>query len=292
MKRFSAIVLGVSLILVGQSVALGQPPPGPTTVLKSTFPVADAPQQFQLIQQVVDFPPGAWTPPHSHGGMVFVTVAEGTVTQFSEGKDTPYNKGETWTETPGHMHQAGNPTSAPARDLATFLLPPGAQQTTPQQMVNAHDASIKSTARLAKFDVPTVARPFDLVEMQLDFAPGAWQPSHTYGGPAFGLVLDGELTLRASGGDKAIKAGEGWTEKPGEFSQVGNAGAVPASTFLTVLLPKGAELTTLESQPKALPQTGGNLNTFPVGLVLITAALIIAGGMLWRRNAERASKIG
>lgn len=292
MKRFSAIVLGVSLLLVGQNVALGQAPPGPTTVLKSTFPAADAPQQFQLIQQVVDFPPGAWTPPHFHGGLVFVTIAKGQVTQFSDGKDTTYKTGETWTETPGHVHQAGNLTSEPSRDLATFLLPLGAQQTTPQQMADAHDTTIKSTARLSKFDVPAVARPFDLVQMQFDFAPATWQPSHTYGGPAFILVLDGELTLRANGADKNFKAGEGWTEKPGEFSQVGNAGTAPASTFVTVLLPKGAALTTLESQAKALPGTlpgaGGQLNAMPLGLALISALLIVGGGMLWRRNATRA----
>ena len=292
MKRFSAILLGVLLVLVGQNIALGQSPPGPTTALKVTFPVADPPQQFQLVQQVLDFAPGAWTPAHSHGGLVFVTVAQGTVTQLSDGKETTFKTGDTWTETPGHVHQAGNATSGPSRTLVTFLLSPGAVQTTPQQMANAHDATIKPTARISRFDVPAVARPFDVVEMQLDFAPGQWLPSHTYGGPAFITELDGELTLRANGTDRNFKAGESWTEIPGQFSQVGNAGTVPASTFVTVLLPKGAALTTLESQAKAqpatLPETGAELNAMPLGLALIIALLIFGGGMLWRRNATRA----
>jgi LPXTG-motif cell wall-anchored protein len=287
MKRFTAILLGALLVLVGQNAALGQSPPPPTTAFKTTFPVADPPQEFQLVQQALDFPPGAWTPAHSHGGLVFVTVAEGQVTQFSDGKETTYKPGDTWTETPGHVHQAGNTTSAPSRTLVTFLLPVGAQQTIPAQMVNAHASSVKTIATVSRFGAPAVARPFDVVEMQLDFAPGQWLPSQTYGGPAFFTVLEGGLTFRASGTDKAFKVGDNWTESPGAFSQVGNTGTAPASTFVTVLLPKGAALTTLESQPATLPQTGGELNGMPLGLVLVSALLIIAGGMLWRRNASR-----
>lgn len=247
--------LTIRTALVGQNAALGQSPAGPTTALKSTFPVADPPQQFQLVQQVLDFAPGAWTASHSHGGLAFVTVAQGTVTQFGDGKETTFKTGDTWTETAGHVHQAGNATSAPSRTLVTFLLAPGAVQTTPQQMANARDATIKPIARISKFDVPAVARPFDVIEMQLDFAPGQWLPSHTYGGPAFNTVLDGELTLRANGTDRNFKAGESWSETPGQFSQVGNVGTVPASTFVTALLPKGAEVMTWESQAKAQPAT-------------------------------------
>ncbi|MGE5139721.1 MAG: cupin domain-containing protein, partial [Rudaea sp.] len=152
MKRLTAVMLSMLLLMVGQNVALGQSPAGPTTVVKSTFPVADPPPQFQLIEQVVDFPPGSWTPPHSHGGQAFVTIAQGTVSQFSDGKDTTYQKGSTWTETPGHAHQAGNTASGPARDLAVFLLPPGAQQTISGQMANAHDTSIKTQSKPYKFD--------------------------------------------------------------------------------------------------------------------------------------------
>lgn len=294
-NRIVYVLIGLALtvlasftFLEGRSVALGESPAGPTTAFKSVFPVTDAPQGFQLIEQVVDFAPGAWTGPHSHGGHVFVTVAQGTVAQFSEGKDTLYRKGETWQETPGHVHQAGNPTSAPSRDVATFLLAPGAQQTTPQQVANAHDATIKPVSRLVKFEVPAVARPFDLVEMELDFAPGQQQASHTYGGPAFVLVLDGELTLRANGTEKSVKAGEGWTETAGQFSEVVNAGSAPASAFVTVLPPKGATLMTVQGQPATLPTTGGELGVVPFGLVLISALLIIGGGWLWLRNARRA----
>ncbi len=285
-------VLAALTVKEAQNLALGQSPQGPQTALKSTFPVTDPPQQFQLVQQVIDFPPGAWTPAHSHGGLVFVTIARGQVTQFSDGKDTVYQTGDTWTEIPGHQHQAGNTTSEPARDLVTFLLPPAAQQTISGQLPNAHDTTIKTSAQLSKFDVPAVARPFDLVQMQIDFAPGQWQPSHSYGGPAFALVLDGALTFRANGSDKTVKTGEGWTENPGTYSQVGNAGTTPASAFVTVLLPKGASLTMLQSQANTqavtLPASGATLNAQLPGLGLIGALLIVGGGMLWRRNATRA----
>lgn len=295
MKKYIAVTLGLLLVLLGESVALGQAPSGATVDLKSTFPVTDPPQQFQLIQQVVDFPPGAWTSPHSHGGLVFVTIAEGTVTQYSDGKDTTYKKGETWTETPGHMHQAGNVTSAPARDLATFLIPPGLQQTTAGDMPNAHAATIKTNAKLVKFDVSTVAKPFDLIQMKLDLAPGQWQPSQAYGGPAYVLVLDGELTLRANGADKAYKSGEGWSEMAGGFSQVGNTTTGSGSAFVTVLLPKGATLMTPESQakqqPTTLPQTGGEMNSTLPGLALISALLlIVGGGALLNRFATRSHR--
>ncbi len=291
MKKLGSILLAMALVLLAQNIALGDTPSGPTTAFKNVFPVADAPQGFQLIEQVVDFAPGAWTGPHYHGGQVFVTVAQGTVAQYSEGKDTTYKKGDTWLETPGHVHQAGNPTSAPSRDVATFLLPAGAQQTTAQQVANAHDASIKPVSRLVKFDVPSVARPFDLVVLELDFAPGQQQALHTYGGPAFVLVLDGELTLMANGTDKGVKAGEGWTETAGQFSQVSNTGTAPASAFITILLPKGAALTTPESQPNAqpgtAPVTGGEPGSMSIAMVLISLVLILAGGLLWKTNAAR-----
>jgi quercetin dioxygenase-like cupin family protein len=288
MKRVSAILLGVLLVLVGQNGALGQSPPEPTMTLKSTFPVADPPQEFQVVQQVLDFPPGAWTPAHSHGGLVFVTIAHGQVTQFSDGKETTYKTGDTWTEVPGHAHQAGNTTSTPSRTLVTFLLPVGAQQTIPAQMANAHASTVKTIARVSRFGAPAVARPFDVVEMQLDFAPGEWLPSQSYGGPAFFTVLEGDLNLRASGADKTFKASDTWTENPGAFSVIGNTGTAAASAFVTVLLPNGAKLTTLESQPATLPQTGGELNALPLGLVMVSVLLIIAGGLLWRNIGLRA----
>ncbi len=292
MKKVIPFMLAALLALLGQSIAFGDSPSAPTTTLKSTFPVTSAPQQFQVVQQVLDFPQGAWTPAHSHGGQAFVMIAKGVVTQFSDGKLTTYKVGDTWTETPGHVHQAGNTTSSPARTLVTFLLPPGAQQTTPHDLADARPSTVKTTAVKSQFDVQAVARPFDVIEMQLDYAPGQVLPSHTYGGPAFVTVLDGQLTARVGGADKIYKAGESWSETAGQFSEVRNEASAPASAFVTVLLPKGMTLTTLENQPKGqpatLPETGGVPETPTRALVLISVLLIFAGAILWQRNATRA----
>ena len=99
----------------------------------------------------------------------------------------------------------------------------------------------------AKFSIVKPPGRFDVIETVLEFAPGTWTPSHTHGGPAFITVLDGTITVRTKDGEKTYKPGEIWTEHPGEFFRVGNAGAAPASTAVAFLLPKGALLTIIGS---------------------------------------------
>jgi quercetin dioxygenase-like cupin family protein len=105
-------------------------PPGPTTVHRLAFAVTDQPATFETIQMVLDFAPGSWTPPHTHGGETFVTVLEGEITVRQYGSETTYRVGEGWRETPGAVHAAGNTTAEKARVFVTFLLPAGAPLTT------------------------------------------------------------------------------------------------------------------------------------------------------------------
>jgi quercetin dioxygenase-like cupin family protein len=60
-------------------------------------------------------------------------------------------------------------------------------------------------------------------------------------------LITGALTLHESGGDRVIKAGESFTESPGNVHSVVNAGPGPARIVVSVLLPKGAEITTMMS---------------------------------------------
>jgi quercetin dioxygenase-like cupin family protein len=135
MKRptFFVVALVTLLTLTGSSprVTTGQElPPGPTTVYRSTFEVANQPALFDTIQMVLDFAPGAWTPPHSHGGETLILVQEGQMTLRQGDTETTYGPGESWREMPGAIHAAGNTTTERARVFVTFLLPKGAQLTT------------------------------------------------------------------------------------------------------------------------------------------------------------------
>src|SRR5215469_12893832 len=49
-------------------------------VAESRFDVTNAPLQAEVVQLVVDFPPGAWTSWHTHGGHAINLVLEGEIT--------------------------------------------------------------------------------------------------------------------------------------------------------------------------------------------------------------------
>lgn len=70
-------------------------------------------------------------------------------------------------------------------------------------------------------------------------------PLHKHGGYVLVTVLSGELTLTQNGMVKKLAAGENWTENPGVEHSVMNAGATPARAVVNILLPKGAEVTTV-----------------------------------------------
>ncbi len=108
----------------------------------------------------------------------------------------------------------------------------------------------------ATFAVDQPPADFDLIAVRQDFAPGAITPVHTHGGPAYITVTTGQLTLIQNGTAKSYNAGESWVETPGTFMQVANRGTVPASTYVTFLLPKGAAETTNQPVASADVPTG------------------------------------
>ena len=97
----------------------------------------------------------------------------------------------------------------------------------------------------AKLPIALPAGNYELVSIIFDFAPGAGVPRHLHGGQVLVLVLSGEMTLREKGAERVVKAGESWTENPGNEHSVVNAGTVPARVAVSMLLPKGSEATTL-----------------------------------------------
>lgn len=104
--------------------------PGPTVVSQTKYPLTVGSGEYDLITRILDFPAGAWTPNHMHGGNVLVTVVSGEMTTREKGTEKIFKAGESWTESPGNVHTVGNASTAPARVVAVFLLPKGAEITT------------------------------------------------------------------------------------------------------------------------------------------------------------------
>lgn len=96
----------------------------------------------------------------------------------------------------------------------------------------------------AKFPLTVGSGEFDLMTSVLEFPAGAGVADHMHGGYVLVTVLSGEMTLREKGIEKIVKAGESWTESPGNVHAVVNAGTTTARVVGTFLLPKGAEMTT------------------------------------------------
>ena len=90
---------------------------GRTIVAESRFDVTNPAQQVQLVQLVVDFPPGAWTSWHKHGGQATNLVLEGEITLRHAGMEHPYRAGQAWTDSSGQVHAAGNAGPGKARLL-------------------------------------------------------------------------------------------------------------------------------------------------------------------------------
>lgn len=95
----------------------------------------------------------------------------------------------------------------------------------------------------AKYPLTVGNGEYDLITTILEFPAGAGVANHTHGGHVLVTVLSGEMTLREKGTEKTVKAGESWTESPGNVHSVVNAGTTTARVVGSFLLPKGAEVT-------------------------------------------------
>jgi|SRR5438309_1943936 len=102
-----------------------------------------------------------------------------------------------------------------------------------------------ATVAQAAFPLNVKAGAYDLITVVFDFAPGSGVPKHIHGGPVVVTVLSGEMTLQQGGGEKVVKAGESWTEKPGDVHAVVNKSEGITRVAVSLLLPKGAAATTL-----------------------------------------------
>ena len=239
-------------------------PPGPVSHFPTRFDVVDAPEQFDQVLMIVDFPVGAWTPSHTPGGTLYVTVIDGEISTRTAGplghEDT-YPAGSTFTASPGGYLELGNASPANARVIATTLLPKGAPLTLNQAGFSSDAYSgptddYRVPDSVAHAPRPTtvyhsaiaVERPagaFELVHLLLDLDPGVWTPRHIHGGQELVIVTAGDMTLQRQGEVQLFAAGESWVNKSGVVHAARNDGRDFAQVVVAFLLPAGRPLTTV-----------------------------------------------
>jgi quercetin dioxygenase-like cupin family protein len=266
---------------------------GPTISFQGTFPLSVEAGDYDLVYLVLDFAPGAGIPLHYHGGPALVVGMQGELTLRPEG-------GTEHTVTPNMVvnekamvrHTMTNLSQANTRILAVILLPKGKDVTT--VVDTASTIAGPTIAYQGTYPLPGVAAgEYDLVNLVLDFAPGAQIPLHYHGGPALVVGKDGELTLRPeSGGEHTVTSGMVVNEKAGARHVMINTSSANAGIFAGILLPKGAEVTTLvaaaapeggsSSQPAGMPRTGQGPADDWLRLVIATGLLMLAVGVATR----------
>jgi len=275
----------VCLVAPPAPLAAQELPPGPSFPIQSTFEASAPSGAYELVQLVLDFPPGAWTPSHSHGGQVFVTVLGGTISLRGAAGERTYTTGDTWTERPGEHHAAGNATGENVRVLVTSLLPKGVALTTADETGATSDLPPGPTlVYQTRTDGLAAGGPLDVVQLVGDFAPGAWTPPHEHGGRGVVTVLEGQIAVKDAAGERRFGPGESWVEGQGEVAAVGNPADDPGHLAASFALPKGAALTTVRDasaqMPAALPQTGAGGSQAPLVPALLfvaVAALALVG---------------
>jgi LPXTG-motif cell wall-anchored protein len=107
------------------------PPRGPTAVHRATHDVGTAPTPLEVVQLLVEFPAGSWTPWHTHAGQPFVLVIDGEVTLQRGAGDERFAVGQTWLDPGEVVHRAGAVTG-PAAVFGGVLQAKGAAITTVQ----------------------------------------------------------------------------------------------------------------------------------------------------------------
>lgn len=112
------------------------------------------------------------------------------------------------------------------------------------------------TRHIARSEGVPISGDYEIINIVVDIAPGAWTPEHHHGGQVQNMVLEGEVTFRHDGTETVHGVGESFVEQPGVVGQVGNNGTTPAVVFVTALLPVGAALTTVAGVPVDNPPPG------------------------------------
>jgi quercetin dioxygenase-like cupin family protein len=127
-----ALALAVGLGALSQGLA--REVKGASVTPAFAYDLPNLPGQ-KLTGVLVEYAPGASSPPHHHTakGSVVAYVLEGSIrSKVNDGPERVYHAGESWLEPPGAAHSvsANASESEPARLLAVFVAADGAELTT------------------------------------------------------------------------------------------------------------------------------------------------------------------
>ena len=112
------------VILAGASAAQGPRPSGTTRTDLQRHDLSTP--GLEVRQARVDFAPGSSFPRHKHPGEEIIYVIEGTLEYELPGKGwISLKKGEVLFVPTGGVHAARNTGTAPAAELATYILEKG-----------------------------------------------------------------------------------------------------------------------------------------------------------------------
>lgn len=215
----------------------------PVTKFKNTLPGQTAAAPFDVLQIVLEFAPGAATTQHVHLTPYLATVLEGEVTVKLASGDKTAKAGETIVEPLNLAVQAINSGSVKASMLLTYPVAKGAAPTKPVAGAPAPAVPSKTLYKYT-LESPSVSGTYDIVQLELEFAPGAQTPRHRHGGQGIVTVLQGQLTFRTDAGETTYKVGDSFVENPGQTVQAFNRGTEKLVVVASYLLPTGAVLTT------------------------------------------------
>ena len=307
MNRFRMLAVLLALLaplpLGGALSALAAPTAqaGPSVTFEGTFPVTVEAGDYDLVYLVLDFAPGAGIPLHYHGGPALVVGMEGDLTLRPEGgMEHVVTPGMVVNEKALVQHTMTNLSEADTRILAVILLPKGQELTT---VVDTASTIAGPTVPFkGTYPLPGVAAgEYDLVNLVLDFAPGAQIPLHYHGGPAVVVGKEGELTLRPEGGmEHKVSSGMVVNEAAGVRHVMINVSSANAAIFAGLLVPKGAEITTLVTapapapesaavtEPAGMPRTGGGAAFDWVLIAALMIAAVVVTGLTFVARGRRS----
>lgn len=291
MRMLAMMTPLLALLLVGSAGGAMAAAPGPAVSFQGTYPVTVDAGDYDLTYLVLSFAPGAAIPLHYHGGPALVVGMEGMLTLRPEGQqEHMLMPGDVMNEKAGAHHVMINTSNTPASVMAVVLLPKGAQLTTVID-TSPNPPAGPTVPFMGDYPLTVAAGDYDLVNLVLDFAPGAEIPLHYHGGPAVVVGANGALTLRPEGGQEHIlKPGDVMNEKAGARHVMINTGSAPARVFAGLLLPKGAEVTTLVTQsgpPTGMPATGAGPTPWLLLPALVVAIAALVLGAVARQAAAR-----
>ncbi|OLB99053.1 MAG: hypothetical protein AUI15_09650 [Actinobacteria bacterium 13_2_20CM_2_66_6] len=246
----SLLVLLVVFVLVAacgggaaSTLVKSAAPPGPLTKYRNTLSGLNANKQIDLIQNVIDFAPGAASVVHVHTSPNLATLLQGQITVKTPAGDRQAAIGEMLVEPIDVPLQAVNTGSGEATVVVAFVVPHGGKPTT-AVAGQAAPALPNKTLFTFTLSTPILSGPYSLVQQTLDFAPGSQTPQHRHGGTGLITVLQGQVTLSRDGLVRTFNAGDSFVEMPGQTLQVFNRGSADLVLAATFLLPDGAQLTT------------------------------------------------